>query len=262
VPPFPSELEWIGERPPAVERLSARGPVLVHFICALDLNSVRTLPYLTAWHERYRGDGLAVLGVNSPRFPPSGEREKLAAALRRLGVEFPVALDPRYRAWRAYGCRGWPSLFLWGRGGVLRWYHFGEGEYLATEEELRSLLGGVRTSEPEPLAPLRPSDAPGARVMPPSAEIFPGGSPNEPWCASGSLEPLTIDYAAGEAAASVDGLGALALSIDGRQRPSIAVEAPGVYELASHPRHERHTLELVPSPGVSVYSIGFAAGVP
>jgi hypothetical protein len=262
VPPFPPELHWIGERPPAVERLTARGPVLVHFICALDLNSVRTLPYLTAWHERYAREGLTVLGVNSPRFPPTGDRDKLATALRRLGVEFPVALDSRYRVWHAYGCQGWPSLFLWARGGVLGWYHFGEGEYLATEEEVRSLLHAERPNEPQPLAPLRPSDSPGARVVPPSPELFPGGSPSEPWSVSEEDERLSVEYEAGGAAASVDGRGELRVSVDGEPQPTVEVDAPGLYELASHPRHERHMLELRPSPGLSIYSIGFAAGVP
>jgi hypothetical protein len=260
VPPFPAHLEWIGDRPPAVERLCARGPVLVHFICALDLNSVRTLPYLEAWHERYAGGGLTVLGIDSPRFAPSGEREKLAAALTRLGIDFPVAVDAGYHVWRAYGCRGWPSLFLWGRGGALRWFHFGEGEYQATEEEIGSLLGDGGAVDP--VAPLRPSDAPGARVIPPTPEMFPGGSPADPWTTGRDDERLAIDYEAAGAAASVDGRGELLVSIDGQSEDPIPIEAPGVYELATHSRHGRHKLELTPSPGLEIYSIGFAPGVP
>jgi hypothetical protein len=201
-----------------------------------------------------------VLGVDSPRFAPSGDREKLAAALARLEVRFPVGIDSEYLAWRAYGCEGWPSLFLWGPGGALRWFHFGEGEYQATEAEIGSLLGAEGSADPVP--PLRPSDAHGARVMPPTPELFPGGSPSEPWGAETGGERITVEYEAGGAAASVDGRGEIEVWLDGERRDRTPVDAPGVYELATHPRHERHGLELKPSPGLSVYSIGFSAGVP
>jgi hypothetical protein len=260
VPPFPPRLEWVGERPPPVERLCALGPLLVHFLCALDLNSVRTVPYLVAWHERYASRGLTVLGIDSPRFAPSGERDKLVAALARLEIRFPVAIDAEYRAWRAYGCRGWPSLFLWGLGGALQWFHFGEGEYQATEEQIAALVADGE--QMEPLAPLRPGDAPGARVIPPTPEVFPGGSPSQPWSAATGEERLTVEYDAGGAAVSMDGRGELRWSIDDEPQAPISIDAPGVYELGSHPRHGRHRLELRPSSGLSVYSIGFPAGVP
>src|SRR5687768_2505426 len=128
VPPFAPGLGWVGGEPPPVERICARGPLVVQFIDAAHLSSVRTIPYVSAWRDRYASHGLTVVGVNSPRFPLTAEESMLAAALGRLEVAFPVALDDEYRAWHDYGCEGWPSLFLWGRGGALRWFHFGEGE--------------------------------------------------------------------------------------------------------------------------------------
>ncbi len=183
VPPFPPGTEWVGPEPVAVERICARGPLLVHFVDAAHLSSVRTLPYVGAWGERYSDLGLTLVGVNSPRFPFTADAGSLAAALTRLEVGFPVAADSGYRIWHDYGCEGWPSLFLWGRGGALRWFHFGEGEYAATEEaiqeELRAIDPGLEL--PELLPALRPSDAAGALVAPPSPEVFPGGSESEPW---------------------------------------------------------------------------------
>ncbi|OLE36234.1 MAG: hypothetical protein AUG48_08190 [Actinobacteria bacterium 13_1_20CM_3_68_9] len=264
VPPFRPDTEWIGPKPPAVERICARGPLVVQFVDAAHLSSVRTLPYLTAWSERYRDLGLTLVGVNSPRFPFMADTEKLSAALARLGVRFPVAADSRYEIWHDYGCEGWPSLFLWGRGGALRWFHFGEGEYAATEqaiqEELRAADPGLEL--PEPLPPLRPSDAPGALVAPPSAEIFPGGSESESWQSVEGGPPLELDYAAGGAWAAVDGRGRLRASLDRAPELTIEVEAPGAYELSAHERHEAHHLELSATPGLRVYSIGFSAGVP
>jgi hypothetical protein len=263
VPPFPAGTDWIGSNPGAAEPVCARGPLLVQFIDAGHLSSVRTVPYLSAWHERYRKLGLTLVGVNSPRFPFTAEPGKLTAALGRLEVRFPVAVDASYELWRAYGCEGWPSLFLWGRGGALRWFHFGEGEYTATEEAIQQELGaGDAGGElPEPLAPRRPSDAPGALVAPPTGEVFPGGSESRPWVADGG-DPLEIDYAAEGAWATVDGRGVLRASIDGEPAATLEVAAPGAYELASHGRHESHHLALAPSPGLSVYAVSFAAGVP
>jgi hypothetical protein len=247
-----------------VERLCAAGPLLVHFVDAAHLSSVRTLAYVSAWERRYRDLRLTVVGVNSPRFPFTADAGKLAAALMRLDVSFPVAADSRYRIWHEYGCEGWPSLFLWSRGGALRWFHFGEGEYAATEEAIQEELRAADPDLglPEPLAPMRPSDATGALVAPPSDEVFPGGSESEPWRSREGDRPLELDYAAGGAWATVDGRGVLRASLDGGPALTIEVEAPGAYELAAHERYESHHLSLRPSQGLSVYSVAFAAGVP
>jgi hypothetical protein len=264
VPPFAPGTKWIGPEPAAVERICARGPLLVHFIDAAHLSSVRTLSYVGAWWERYRDLGLTLVGVNSPRFPFTADARKLAAALARLGVGFPVAADSDYRIWQDYGCEGWPSLFLWGRGGALRWFHFGEGEYTATEEAIQDELGALDPGldPPRPLPPLRPSDAAGALVAPPSDEVFPGGSESQPWRAHEDTSPFELDYAAGGAWATVDGRGLLRASLDGGGQLTIEVEAPGAYELSAHERHEAHHLSLAATPGLSVYSIAFPAAVP
>ena len=262
VPPFPPGTAWVGPEPPAVERACAAGPLLVHFIDAAHFSSVRTLPYLTAWAERYGDLGLTVLGVNSPRFPFTAEGGKLSAALTRLKVSFPVALDSHYAIWHDYGCEGWPSLFLWGRGGALRWFHFGEGEYAATEDAIQEELRILHPDAglPQVMAALRPSDASGALVVRPSEEVFPGGSMSEPWRPEEPDARLNLDYAGGGAWAAVDGKGTLQVSLDGGPELPIAVDAPGAYEVASHPRHESHRISLRPSPGAYVYSVGFAAG--
>ena len=247
-----------------MERICARGPLLVQFVDVAHFSSVRTLPYLQAWAERYEDLGLSIIGVNSPRFPFTGDARKLAAAVERLGIRFPVAVDDGYRAWHAYGCEGWPSLFLWGTGGPLRWFHFGEGEYAGTEEaiqeELRRRDAGVEL--PDPMEPLRATDGPGTLVATPSEEVFPGGSASEPWRVADGDPPLELEYSAGEAWASVDGRGVIEVSLDDGPPARIEVDAPGAFRLASHDRHSSHRLSVGPSGGLSVYSVGFAAGVP
>jgi hypothetical protein len=264
VPPFPAGVPWVGPEPPPVDRICAGGPLLVHFVDVAHLSSARTIPYVTAWHERYSPRGLTVVGLNSPRFPFTGDEPKLTAALDRLRVEFPVALDAEYRAWHDYGCEGWPSLFLWGRGGALRWFHFGEGEYAATEAAIQEELIAVSPTIdlPQPLAPLRPTDAPGALVARPTDEVLPGGSISQPWRPAGREDSLELEYAAGGAWASVDGEGTLAVSLDGGSAQTVLVDAPGAYELSTHDRHGSHRLSLKASPGVAIYAIAFAAGLP
>jgi hypothetical protein len=173
-------------------------------------------------------------------------------------------LDREFALWRLYEPHGWPALFLWGRGGALRWYHLGEGEYAGTEEAIRELLAGGNGGSDWPplLDPLRPSDAPDAKVIPPTAEIFPGGSTEEPWSSAEGEASLEFEYEAGGVYAATDGQGEIAIRIDGEDRGSIEVDFPGLQELTLHDRTERHSITLGPSAAVSIYSIQFVAGIP
>jgi hypothetical protein len=217
------------------------------------------------WYRRYREAGLSTIGVQAPRFPFGADPEAVAAGLERLGVGFPVAIDARRDLWRSYGCEGWPSLFLWSLGGALAWFHFGEGDYLGTEdaiqEELRE-LDALRSDLPAPMPPLRDSDGPGARVMAPTPEQFPGGSWERAWTAGEDGEELVVPYEAGGAFATVEGEGELAIELDGSALDPVAIDGPALYPLAEHPRHEIHTVAVRPSPGLRVWSLSFAAGVP
>jgi len=250
VPDLPQRpVAWIGEAPKSMPVLTARGPVLVHFLDFSQLNSVRTLPYVNEWHRRYREAGLTVIGVQAPRFPFGSDPEAVEAGLAALGVEFPVMIDAEHDLWTSYGCEGWPSLFLWHLGGALAWFHFGEGEYRGTEEAIQDELREIDAlrSLPEPMAPLRETDGPEARVIAPTPEHFPGGSWEAPWVASEEDPALALDYQAGGAYATVEGEGEIAVEIDGQWRD---------------PRHEAHNVVLRPSSGLRVWSVSFAAGIP
>jgi hypothetical protein len=264
IPPIPAGVDWLGESIQSIDRLAARRPALVHFFDVAQLNSVRTMPYLRAWHDRYAGDGLALIGAHSPRFPFTQDPDVVAAATERLGIDWPVALDREFALWRLYEPHGWPALFLWGRGGALRWYHLGEGDYAGTEEAIREALpeGNGDHDWPPPVEPMRPSDAPDAKVIPPTPEIFPGGSTEEPWPKTDTDRTLEVEYQAGGAYAATYGEGQIELRVDGERRGSIEVTYPGLQELTIHDHTESHALELEPSPGLLVYSLQFAAGIP
>lgn len=263
-PDLPETIEWVGEAPASMPALTAAGPALVHFIDFAQVNSVRTLPYVSEWARRYGEHGLRTIGVQAPRFPFGADRETVEAGLRRLGVELPVAIDAGRDLWHDYGCTGWPSLFLWKQGGSLAWFHFGEGEYRGTEEAIQAELreADALRELPPPMEPLRPTDAPDARVMAPTPEVFPGGSWENPWIAGEDGDRLDVPYEAGSAHVTVEGTGEIAIELDDSASGTIAIEGSALYTLVEHNRHEHHKLTLRPSPGLQIWSVSFAAGVP
>ncbi len=263
-PDLPAEMEWVGTAPGSMPELTAAGPAVVHFLDFAQLNSVRTLPYLAEWDSRYRELGLSTIGVQAPRFPFGADPAAVAVGLERLAVPFPVAIDAGRELWRVYGCEGWPSLFLWNQGGALAWFHFGEGEYRATEEAIQAELREINAVRelPEPMAPLRPTDAPGEVVIAPTPELFPGGSWERPWVAGEEGSDLELPYEAGGAYVTAEGTGEIAVKLDLSEIEPVAIDGPALYGLVEHPSHEQHTLTLRPSPGLRLWSVSFAAGVP
>ncbi len=259
--------------------LAAKGPVLVHFFDFAQLNSVRSLPYVEEWHRRYEPLGLRVLGVQAPRFPFGADPDAVRSGLARIGVSFPVAIDEDRSIWNAYGCEGWPSLFLWGRGGRLKWFHFGEGEYRSSEEAIQAALAGPpdRCSSdeegaaedrekaaaeappalPEPMAPIRPADAEGALVVPPGAEFMPAG--DRPWTIEEDGEFIEVQYEGGGIHVTVEGEGEISLVLDGSAARPVAIEGPGLYTLAEHEVHGTHRVEMTLKGSAAIWSVSFSA---
>lgn len=240
--------------------LTAKGPVLVHFFDYRQLNSVRTLPYLNEWYERYNPLGLRILGVHSPRYRFGEDPRDAERGLERLGVKFPVLIDDSYHLWNNYECEGWPSLYLWGRGGILRWFHLGEGDYEGTEEAIQEALAAAFEDLPDlppPIEPIRPSDVPGAMLQPPGEELVP--FPDRPFTAEDGL--LVINYAGGGAYATAEGEGRLLVALDGEFVGEVEVDGPGLYELAAHDRHGDHALEVKLENGAAIWAVSFAPAV-
>jgi len=235
-PPFPRGLEWINSAALRMDRQRGR-PVLVEFWDFCRVNSLRTLPYLRAWHERYAEEGLRVIGVHTGGFPPAREAENVRAAVARLEVPYPVVLDTGLEVWDLYGNEGWPGRYLWDPDGALHSLHYGEGAYAETEREIQALLG----VEGELLPPLRPEDAPGV--------LLPAQTEDQPGAYSGP-------YEAGAAWAVLEGPGIV--RVDGVQRP---VEWPGCHLLAEHPHHTVGELALEPGEGVTCWATCFTPGV-
>jgi hypothetical protein len=202
--------------------------------------------------------------VHSPRFAFTADASRATQEIERLGVTHPVALDLDYAIWRDYGCRGWPSLFLWGRGGALRWAHNGEGEYQATEEAIQEELRGadVTADLPPVMEPLRATDVRGALVPVPTAELLPGGSPAEPWEPKPEGEAFAFEYEAGEAWIVAEGEGELGVAVDDEPGVPLSLPPDGLIQIAGNGEHEPHRVELSVPGGVRIWAVSFAPGAP
>ena len=172
-PEFPPKLRWLNVAFLRMDKQMGRNAVLVEFWDFARVNSLRTLPYLKAWHERYGERGLRVVMVQSPGYSFGRDPDVATRAIEALGVEHPVVLDPELELWRTYGNKGWPGRYLFDRRGVLRYIHYGEGDYLECEQAIQELLLEIDSELelPPPLEPLRPEDAPGALLEPQTADI-------------------------------------------------------------------------------------------
>lgn len=114
--------------------------VLVDFWTYTCINCIRTLPYLTSWDEKYRNNGLAIIGVHAPEFEFEKEKENVEKAIDRYGIKYPVVQDNEKGTWKAFNNRYWPAKYLIDSEGYIRYIHFGEGAYEETELEIQKLL--------------------------------------------------------------------------------------------------------------------------
>jgi hypothetical protein len=234
-PPFPRDIPWVNVATLRMDQQRGK-VVLVEFWDFCRVNSLRTLPYLKAWHDRYADAGLRVIGVHTGGFPPSRDDDLVRDAVARLEIPWAVAIDTQLKVWDIYGNRGWPARYLWTPDQTLHSMHYGEGAYAETELEIQSLLGVSR----EPVAPIHPEDAPDSLVAAQTAD--------QPGAYSGP-------YEAGGVWAVVSGAGTL--RVNGRQ---IAVREPGCIPLIEHERHTAGELSLS-AESVTVHATCFTPGL-
>lgn len=235
-PLFPTKLPWVNTAGP-VSTIQQGRPMLVEFWDFCRPNSIRTLPYLKAWHERYAEAGLRVAGVHCPGFDASRDEQAVRDAVARLGIEYPVLIDSELVLWQEYENQGWPARYLFDGRGRLFDYHYGEGAYEETELAIQELLEVQR----EPLAALRPEDEPGALLSPQTADQE--GAYSGP-------------YEAGGVWGVFDGAGSVTVNGEDVQIP-----AAGAFLLVEHPCHTSTVLELAPGPGISCLATCFSPGL-
>ena len=145
-PSLGGAVEWLNS--PSLTIAGLRGKVvLVDFWTYSCINCLRALPYVRAWAEKYKDQGLVVIGVHAPEFAFEKNSDNVRRATRDLKVDYPVAIDNNYAIWRAFDNRYWPAHYFIDAEGRLRHHHFGEGEYDQSEKVIRQLLAEAGKGE-------------------------------------------------------------------------------------------------------------------
>lgn len=139
LPEFDGVVSWLNSEPLNIDALRGK-VVLIDFWTYSCINCLRTLPYLKAWHEKYKNDGLVIVGVHTPEFAFEKSAANVQKAVADLGIPYPVAIDSNYKVWNAFKNQYWPAHYFVDRLGRIRHHHFGEGEYEASEDMIRKLL--------------------------------------------------------------------------------------------------------------------------
>jgi thiol-disulfide isomerase/thioredoxin len=139
MPSLDGAVSWLNS--PPLTNTELRGKVVViDFWTYSCINCLRSIPYVEAWAEKYKSDGLVVIGVHTPEFAFEKDPTNVAKAVEDLKITYPVALDSNYAIWKAFNNQYWPAHYFIDANGVIRYHHFGEGEYDESERVIQELL--------------------------------------------------------------------------------------------------------------------------
>ncbi|MFK0274729.1 cytochrome c biogenesis protein DipZ [Ensifer sp. NPDC090286] len=172
---FPSldgAVQWLNSKPLTPAELRGK-VVLVDFWTYSCINCIRTIPYVRAWAEKYRDQGLVVIGVHAPEFAFEKQIGNVEKAVRDFKITYPVAIDNDFAIWRAFSNSYWPAHYFIDAEGQVRYTHFGEGDYEGSERVIQDLLAeaaGKKKAEGDLVKP----DAKGAEASPDPARLDSG----------------------------------------------------------------------------------------
>jgi len=138
-PSFSGAVEWLNSKPLTGDALKGK-VVLVDFWTYSCINCLRSIPYVRAWAEKYKDQGLVVIGVHSPEFAFEKNIANVRNAVSDLKIDYPVAIDNNFAIWRAFKNQYWPAHYFIDANGNIRHHHFGEGNYAASERVIQQLL--------------------------------------------------------------------------------------------------------------------------
>ncbi len=292
-PGFAGGGKWLNTpRPLNLKALRGR-VVLVDFWTYTCINCIRTLPHLRTWDKRYRRDGLTVVGVHTPEFPFERKTANVRDAIERNGLRYPVVQDNAYGIWNAFGNQYWPAKYLIDARGRVRYTHFGEGDYAATESAIRALLAesgdrrlGARAERARALKPGAGAQTPetyfGAKraqgwLTPPRPGTRTYAVPRRPPLnafALGGRWKVTGESATAVRDATVSARfrarrvylvlrsadrrrRSVRVHLDGKQRRTLTVRGDDIYTAVDLPAAGEHDLKLDFEAGVSGYAFTF-----
>jgi thiol-disulfide isomerase/thioredoxin len=147
MPSLRGAIEWLNSEPLETDELRGR-VVVVDFWTLTCINWLRTEPYVRAWSQAYRDDGLVVIGVHTPEFMFERDIDRVWQATKEREIDYPVAIDSDYAIWSAFDNHYWPALYFVDADGIIADHHFGEGRYEESERLIQRLLGVERAPVP------------------------------------------------------------------------------------------------------------------
>lgn len=152
-PDFVGGGNWINSGPLSLKKELKGKVVLVDFWTYSCINCIRTFPYLRKWYDTYKDQGFVIVGVHAPEFAFEHDIANVTKAVKDFGLKYPVVQDNSFNIWNAYHNQFWPAHYLIDQQGKIRYTHFGEGNYVETENAIRQLLNEKALNEAEPAAP-------------------------------------------------------------------------------------------------------------
>jgi cytochrome c biogenesis protein CcdA/thiol-disulfide isomerase/thioredoxin len=168
MPSLSGAVHWLNSPPLTPEALKGK-VVVVDFWTYSCINCLRSLPYVRAWFEKYKDQGLVVIGVHTPEFAFEKNIDNVKTAVADLKIDFPVAIDNDYAIWRAFKNRYWPADYFVDAQGRIRDHSFGEGDYAASEHVIQRLL--AKNGKTNLSGGLVAVSAPGAEAAPDSDNV-------------------------------------------------------------------------------------------
>jgi cytochrome c biogenesis protein CcdA/thiol-disulfide isomerase/thioredoxin len=287
-PDFSGISHWLNTDGLSLDSLRGK-VVLIDFWTYSCINCLRTLPHLEDWDKQYGSKGLVIVGVHTPEFAFEHDLGNVRAAVEKLGVRYPVALDNDYKTWNAYSNEFWPAEYLLDQNGRVRHIHFGEGEYEKTEQDIRLLLrAGGSSALPRPVR--EPDATPTGDITPESylgyfriarysgsqlsADVerdyrFPTSLARDHFAydgrwtveseriVAGDGARLRLHFHARQVNLVLGGKGLVAVIVDGHAKGAVRVNGDRLYTLASSRAIRDGTLELAFTPGVQAYAFTF-----
>jgi thiol-disulfide isomerase/thioredoxin len=149
MPSLDGAVKWLNTAPLSTKQLKGK-VVVIDFWTYSCINCLRSIPYVEAWWEKYKDDGLVVIGVHTPEFAFEKDAANVQKSLGDLKITYPVAVDSNYAIWNAFHNEYWPAHYFIDATGQIRYHHFGEGKYDESEEVIQQLLkerdGSLKTA--------------------------------------------------------------------------------------------------------------------
>ncbi len=136
----PSDFVNTGDQPIKISDYVGKKVILLDVMTYSCINCQRTFPYAVAWYDKYKDDGLIIIGIHTPEFAFEKDKHNVEKAMQQFGITFPIVLDNDYGTWNAYGNKYWPRKYLIDIDGNIVYDHIGEGAYDETEQKIRELL--------------------------------------------------------------------------------------------------------------------------